>query len=60
MILKYNKNRNALFMFINHFPENSPVGTKYCYYSIYINIGNAWEIHFQQQYSILPSHSFEG
>jgi hypothetical protein len=46
-VLKYNKILNDLFMFINHFPENSPVGTKYCCYKIRINIGNALEIHLQ-------------
>jgi hypothetical protein len=60
MIPKYNKNHNALFMFINRFPKNNPIGTKYCYYSIHINIRNAWKTHLQQQYSILPSLSFEG
>jgi hypothetical protein len=48
-----------MFMFINNFPEKSLVGTKYCYYNIYINIGSAWEIHLQWQYSILSSPSSE-
>jgi hypothetical protein len=59
-MLKYNKNHNALFMVINHLPENSPIGTKYCYYSIQINIGNPWKTNLKRQYSILPSHSPEG
>jgi len=60
MMLKHNKNHNALLTVVNHLPENSPIGTKLCYYSIQINIVNPWKINLKRQYSILPSHSIEG